>query len=369
MSHEEINLDSLKSIGAYFDLPGAVTTGAPYGNGHINDTYLARAGSLQFVFQRVNHLIFQDVPLLMNNIQRVTDHLRLKIHDLPPRLRQQVLTLVPAKNGDSHVVDPRGDYWRVYEYLEGTETLEQVDTPERARDGARSFAVFQSLLMDFPSPSLHETIPDFHHTPRRLEQLKQATDEDARGRLKSVLNELDFVLEREGLAEVLVNEITAGNLPIRITHNDTKINNIRFDCGSGKGNAVIDLDTVMPGLIHYDFGDMIRTCCFEGEEDGGDIHSIRLRQDVLTALIQGFLEGAGSFLTPAEMAYLPVAGRLICLEIGIRFLTDYLQGDTYFKTSRPDQNLDRARVQFQRVKLLEKEDDTIRDHSFPVRTE
>lgn len=361
MYPEETIVEQLQSIGSYFDLPGGVATGMPYGNGHINDTYLVEAGPLRFVFQRVNHLIFQDVPKLMENIQRVTDHLRLKIRDLPPRLRQQVLTLVPARGGGSHGVDPHGNFWRVYEYLEGTETLELVDTPERARNGARSFAVFQGLLMDLPAPSLHETIPDFHHTPRRLEQLKQATDGAAGGRLEKVGKELDFVFEREGLTGVLVNEITAGNLPIRVTHNDTKINNIRFDRGSGKGNAVIDLDTVMPGLIHYDFGDMIRTCCFEGEEDGLDIQSIRLRRDVLSAVIQGFLEGAGSFLTPIETDYLPVAGKLICLEIGIRFLTDYLQGDTYFKTSRPDQNLDRARVQFQRVKLLESQDDTIKN--------
>lgn len=354
-------IDQLKSIGTAFDLPGSVTNGAPYGNGHINDTYRVEAGHCQFIFQRVNHHIFQDVPQLMTNIQRVTDHLRLKVPTLPRHLCQQVLTLIPTREGTCYFVDPQHNYWRVYEFLKNTETLELVDTPDRAGEGARAFATFQAMLMDMPASDLHETIPDFHHTPKRLENLKEAASEDTHARLANLQEDLDFVLQREALTATLTNQMKTGRLPVRITHNDTKINNIRFDCGSGKGHAVIDLDTVMPGLVHYDFGDLIRTCCFEGEEDASDIASVRLRPDVLAAVIKGFIKGGISFLTREEVASLSVAGKLICLEIGIRFLTDYLQGDTYFKTSRPKHNLDRARIQFQRVKVLEKEDAGIQE--------
>lgn len=353
-------IDQLKSVGNAFELPGRVDIAAPYGNGHINDTYRVEAGHCQFIFQRVNHHIFQDVPQLMTNIQRVTDHLRLKVGELPPPLRQQVLTLILTKSGHPFFVDDQGNYWRVYEFLENTETLELVDTPERARDGARAFALFQGMLMDFPSPVLHEVIPDFHYTPKRLESLKRAIAEDSSGRLKNAPGEVAFALEREALTQSLTDKIAGGQLPVRITHNDTKINNIRFDLGTGKGHAVIDLDTVMPGLIHYDFGDLIRTCCFEGEEDALDRRSVRLRPDILRAVVLGFLEGGSRFFTANEIDSLPVAGKLICLETGIRFLTDYLQGDTYFKTARPNQNLDRARIQFQRVKLLEAEHHSIK---------
>lgn len=356
--HCEVTQAEISEIGSRFELPGPVKDGAPYGNGHINDTFLVNAGSpggeARFIFQRINHEIFRDVASLMENIRRVTEHVRRKLAAAAcPDPSRQALTLIRAKDGSCFFRAAGGDCWRVYEFLEGTETIEVVESCRQAREAARAFAGFQEMLMDLPPPALHETIPDFHHTPKRLAALGRAVRRDVCGRAGEVAKELGMIDARRELCGVLVDRLEAGGLPLRTTHNDTKINNIRFDLRTGRGGAVIDLDTVMPGLVHYDFGDMVRTCCFTGTEDDPDLSRATLRLDIHAAVVAGFLEGGRGFLTPAEIACLPFAGPLICLEIGIRFLTDYLEGDVYFKTSRPGHNLERARVQLRRVELLE----------------
>jgi hypothetical protein len=345
----------LFDVSREFCLGGVVRSAMPYGNGHINDTFLAETETegRRYVFQRINDSIFQDVPRLMENIRRVCEHVTIAASRLPADIRQQPMVLMPAKSGGTFARDARGGYWRVYEYLEGTETIEQVEDVAHARESAKAFGVFLDMLRDLPGPRLHETIPHFHDTPKRIRDLEVAVDRDVAGRLSEVEAEVAFVRDHAEIADALTRRLKTGELPERITHNDTKINNIRFDCTTGKGAAVIDLDTVMPGLVHYDFGDMIRTTCFVGSEDERDLSTVRLRAEYVEAVYEGFLEGASGFLTDAEKSCLDLAGTIICLEIGVRFLTDYLEGDVYFKTHRPRQNLERARVQFRRVELLE----------------
>ncbi len=347
---------SLLQVSNEFRIDGMIQTATPYGNGHINDTFLVQTDAPtapRYVFQRINHSIFQDIPRLMNNIRRVCEHVESRAPQLPAAIRQRPLTLIPLKTGGTSARDENGCQWRAYEYLEGTETIEQVEDVEHARESAKAFGVFLDMLRDLPGPRLHETIPRFHDTPHRIRDLEAAASKDSENRALEVEGELAFVRERMPMADALTRRLAADELPERITHNDTKINNIRFNCTTGRGAAVIDLDTVMPGLVHYDFGDMIRTTAFAGPEDERDLSRVRLRPEYMDAVWNGFLEGTARFLTEAERRCLDLAGPIICLEIGTRFLTDHLQGDVYFKTHRPHHNLDRARVQFRRVELLE----------------
>ena len=354
-------MQRLIEIAEDFRLDGAIRSAVPYGNGHINDTFLAETGAdgRRYVFQRINGSIFRDVPRLMENIRRVCEHVQVAALRLPADIRQRPMVLIPAKHGGTFVKDVEGNCWRVYEYLEGTETIEQVEDVAHARESAKAFGVFLDMLRDLPGARLHETIPHFHDTPKRIQNLEAAVEQDVAGRLSEIGDELQFVRDHMEMADALTGRLARGELPERITHNDTKINNIRFDCATEKGAVVIDLDTVMPGLVHYDFGDMIRTTAFSGAEDDPDLSAVRLRSEYMAAIYEGFIEGTSGFLTVAEKECLGLSGPIICLEIGVRFLTDYLNGDVYFKTHRPGQNLDRARVQLRRVELLIEADSRI----------
>jgi len=342
-----------------FAIQGEFTGATPYGSGHINDSYCAvfqRNGtSSRFILQRINHHVFKDPVTLMENIARVTTHLGAQVWDRPDRSRR-VLTLIPTVTGDVLHLDAKGDYWRAYLFIDRATTYDSVESAEQAFQAAKAFGEFQRLLADLPAPRLHDTIPDFHHTPKRFAALERAISEDAFGRVSSAQPEIEFALARKSLTNVLIDS----GLPERVTHNDTKINNVLLDDGTGEGTCVIDLDTVMPGLAAYDFGDMVRTATCPAPEDEQDLAKVYMQFPLFEALARGYLSSAGGFLTPEEKESLAIAGKLITFEIAVRFLTDYLQGDTYFKIHRQGHNLERCRSQFKLLQSLEQQQDQIR---------
>jgi aminoglycoside phosphotransferase (APT) family kinase protein len=340
----------------HFQISGDYVGATPYGSGHINDSYCAvflEAGvTVRYLLQRINHGIFKNPEALMENIQRVTEHLAAQMADEPDRERR-VLTLIPARNGLAWHVDADGNYWRAFRFIENAHTYDAVETTEQAFQAARAFGDFQKLLASLPAPRLHDTIPDFHNTPKRFTALVEAITADAAGRSALAKPEIDFALKHQHLASLLLD----ANLPERVTHNDTKFNNVMLDDATGEGICVIDLDTVMPGLALYDFGDMVRTTTSPAMEDERDLSKVNLQFPMFEALLRGYLSSAGEFLTKAEKQYLVFSGKLITFEIGIRFLTDYLAGDTYFKVHRDSQNLDRCRTQFKLVESIEQQEE------------
>jgi hypothetical protein len=347
----------VRAVARQFQLYGEFLHAQPYGAGHINDTYCAvfdQGGApLRYICQRINHKIFQRPVLLMENIQRVTAHLGGKLKLAGRRdLSRAVLTLIPARDGRAWHQDPEGNYWRVYIFIEKALAYDAVETPAQAFAAARAFGHFQKLLADLPAPRLHDTIPDFHHTPARMARLEEAVAADPMNRAKLAAPEIHFALRHKPLAGVLL----AAGLPERVTHNDTKFNNVMLDQATGEGLCVIDLDTVMPGLALYDFGDMVRTTTSPAKEDETDLSKVEMQWPMFEALLQGYLASAADFLTPGEWRHLAFSGKLITFEIGLRFLTDFLEGDTYFKVHRPGHNLDRCRTQFKLVESIERQE-------------
>lgn len=335
-----------------FDIRGKFAGATPYGSGHINDSYCAifeqRGASTRYLLQRINHHIFKNPVALMENIERVTAHLAARVADHPDRNRR-ALTLIPTRAGGVLHVDADGNYWRAYQFIGNATTYNSVQSPEQAFQAAKAFGEFQRMLADLPAPRLHDTIPDFHHTPKRFAALEEAIAADVAGRATRASQEIDFAQARKSLTARLVE----AGLPERVTHNDTKINNVLLDDATGEGTCVIDLDTVMPGLAAYDFGDMVRTATSPAPEDERDLNRVNMEFPLFEALARGYLSSAGGFLTSAEKESLAIAGKLITFEIGIRFLTDYLSGDTYFKVHREGHNLDRCRAQFKLLQSIE----------------
>lgn len=353
---------SVAEVFSHFRVFGDFITAEPYGSGHINDTYAVfvnQSGTkVRYIFQRINHRIFQQPDKLMDNIMRVTEHVRSKMGAIPDGSRR-TLTVIPAIDGRPFVIDGEGSYWRAYLFIEDALSHDAVESSKQTFQAARAFGRFQKDVADLSGPRLHEVIPDFHHTPRRYETLEKAIQADVRGRVSSCQPDIEFAMKRKADARLLVDLLRDGSLPERITHNDTKINNVLIDNVTGEGVCVIDLDTVMPGLVHYDFGDMVRTATSTAAEDETDLSKVHVRFDLFEALLRGYLDAANDFLTPLEKELLPFSGKLITLEIGVRFLTDYLQGDVYFKTKRTEHNLDRCRNQFQRVFSIETQYDSM----------
>ena len=331
-----------------FQTKGAALSCEPYGNGHINATYLVKTDEEQYILQRINHHIFQDVPGLMRNVERVTAFLAEK--DPDPR---HSLHLVPAKDGAAYV-EAEGEFYRMYDFVHDSICLDAPETDEDFYQSAVAFGSFQRQLADFPANELSETIPRFHDTPNRYRALRAAIEKDALGRAASCREEIEFALAREADAAVMINLLAAGELPLRVTHNDTKLNNVMLDAKTRKPLCVIDLDTVMPGLAANDFGDSIRFGANTGAEDEKDLKKISLSLARYEAFARGFLEACGKALTPKEIETLPWGAKLMTLECGVRFLTDYLEGDTYFRIHRPEHNLDRTRTQFALVADMEK---------------
>lgn len=318
-----------------------------YGNGHINDTYLATMP--RYILQRINTSIFRNPDELMENIENVTGFLREKLKSAGEDFERGTLQVVPTKEGGRYYRLDEGNVFRVYHFVEGTKTIENSKTPEDLYEAGVGFGRFQKLLADFPVEKLHETIKDFHHTPRRVEALRQAIREDRAGRAGSVQPEIDFALENASWADSVVKGMEEGRIPLRVTHNDTKINNILFDQESGKAVCVIDLDTVMPGSMLYDFGDALRMGGSTAAEDEVDLDKVWFDERAFEAFARGYLSEMREALTEDELALLPLSVKLMTYECGIRFLTDYLNGDTYFKIHREHHNLDRARNQFKLV--------------------
>lgn len=350
----------LKKIGSNFQILGDFVDGKPYGSGHINDTfavsYLQGGAPMRYIFQRINHNIFLNPEELMDNIQRVTQQ-QHKMLDGQEDASRQALTVIPGKDGKPFYKSEQGNYWRAYIFIEKAKTYDIIETPDQAYQAARAFGEFQKLLVDLPGERLHETIVNFHNTPSRFEAFEKALAEDAHNRAQFAKAEIEFAMAHKEMASVLLNLNAEGKIPERITHNDTKLNNVMIDDASGKGICVIDLDTVMPGLALYDFGDLVRTSTSPAAEDEQDLSKVTMQMHMFEALVKGYLSTAADFLTPTEKEYLPFSGKLITFEIGIRFLTDFLSGDVYFKTHRDNHNLDRCRTQFKLVESIEEQEE------------
>jgi aminoglycoside phosphotransferase (APT) family kinase protein len=341
-----------------FPLMGRLREAVPYGSGHINDTFAVtfdQAGTrVRFLLQRVNHNVFTNVPALMDNIRRVTAHANRRVLELGlPDSARRALTLVPALDGLPYHRDAEGGWWRCYLFIEGARTHDIVETPQQAAEAARAFGDFQKMLVDLPGERLHETIPGFHHTRRRFDALRRAINADVRNRAAEAREEIAFALAQEPMVDVLLDLQARGEIPERITHNDSKLNNVMLDDVTHAGVCVIDLDTVMPGLALYDFGDMVRSATNSAAEDERDLSRVQARLPIFAALVDGYLGSAHTFLNAAEVSHLVFGGQLITYEIGIRFLMDFIEGDTYFKTKRPGHNLDRARNQFALLRSLQ----------------
>jgi Ser/Thr protein kinase RdoA (MazF antagonist) len=335
-----------------FEIGGEFRNAERYGNGHIHDTYLVTVDcggtAVRFILQRLNTRVFPRTRELMENVERVTAHLSGLVEPGPDRERR-ALHLIPTREGADWHVDGEGSWWRMYQFVEGARSVEQVQSPAQCFEAGRAFGRFQKELSGMAGPRLHETIPYFHHTPRRFAALEDAIAADVAGRARFAGPEIAFAMARKGM----VSRLLEAGLPERVTHNDTKINNVLLDDVTGEGVCVIDLDTVMPGLAPYDFGDMVRTATNPAAEDERDLDRVFSRFDYFEALVRGYLDSAGGFLTREEKELLAFSGRLITFEIAIRFLTDYLCGDTYFKVHREGHNLDRTRTQFRLVESIE----------------
>ncbi len=347
----------LEAVAGHFTIEGRLIAVEPFGGGHINDsflvTYRQKDRSARFLHQRINDAVFPAPVLVMENIQRVTDHIAQRLKSLGVAdVNRKVLTLVQTNEGSSYCRDSMGSYWRLYWFIESARVCQTVETPEQAEQAGRALGVFQRLLVDLSGPRLHETIPGFHNTPSRFEALERAVQADPQGRAAEARREIECALLNRSLATALLDLYQAGDIPERVVHNDAKISNVLFDRETGEALCIVDLDTVMPGLALYDFGDMVRSMTCPAPEDETDPSRVEVRMPLFAALVRGYLEAATPFLAPMERANLVTAGKLIALEQGVRFLTDFLNGDKYYRTQRPNQNLDRCRTQFKLVESI-----------------
>ena len=319
----------------------------PYGNGHINDTYCVEGP--RYILQRINTSIFRNPEELMENIENVTSFIREKVEKEGLDPDRATLTIIKTVDGKNYYTVDEEHVYRVYKFIEDTKSIESDKTLTDLYHAGVGFGHFQKMLHDFPVEKLYETIPDFHHTPKRVEALKTAIRQDKAGRAASVQEEIAFALEYAKDAGRVIEGMENGTIPVRVTHNDTKINNILFDKVSGEAAAVIDLDTVMQGSMLYDFGDALRMGGSTAAEDETDLDKVTFDVACFEAFAKGYLSEMKNWLTPAELELIPFSVRLLTYECGIRFLTDYLNGDTYFKIHREHHNLDRARNQFKLV--------------------
>ena len=337
----------MKSVLNHFDI---ATEASEYGNGHINRTYLVDP---KYILQKINTDIFKNPTELMENIKGVTEFLKEKIIADGGNPLRETLTIIPTKEGHSYYKTSDGECYRCYEFIRDSLSIETANDPSELYEAAKGFAMFQKRLSDFPADKLHETIKDFHHTPKRYEALLEAIEKDVAGRAKDVKEEIEFALAQKSWIDSVVNGLEDGSSPLRVTHNDTNINNIMFDTATKKSICVIDLDTVMPGSMLYDFGDALRIGAASGAEDEPDLDKIWFKLDYFEAFTKGFAEELKGELTDREVELLALSAKLMTYECGIRFLTDYLNGDTYFRIHREHHNLDRCRTQFKLVKDMD----------------
>lgn len=349
--------DILKEAIGAFSLDGELKECIPFGSGHINDTFrltLSENGSgKRYILQKMNKNIFTKPVELMENISGVTSWLKKKIEEAGGDVERETLNLVSTRDGKPYYVDSLGDYWRVYMFIEDATCFDLVENDNDFYQSAVAFGHFQRLLADYPAETLHETIVNFHNTVDRFQKFKAAVEADSCKRAESVKKEIQFVLDREALAHTLCDMQEQGKLPLRVTHNDTKLNNIMIDDKTGAAICVIDLDTVMPGLSVNDFGDSIRFGASTGAEDEQNLSKVSCDLHLYEVYVKGFIEGCAGALTDLELEMLPMGAILMTFECGMRFLTDYLEGDHYFKIHRDGHNLDRCRTQFKLVSDME----------------
>ena len=349
-----------------FQLDGMVMSAIPYGSGHINDTFLVAlrredGSDGRVLLQRMNSSIFTKPVELMENILNVTSYLREVIIKNGGDPERETLNVINTKDGKPYFVDSEGQYWRCYIFIENARSYDKVETPEDFYQSALAFGNFQRLLANYPAETLHETIVGFHDTKARFEVFKKAIADDVCGRAASVKDEIDFYLAREDVANVFGDMLANGEVPLRVTHNDTKLNNVMLDDATRKGICVIDLDTVMPGLAMNDFGDSIRFGASTAAEDEKDLDKVWCDMDLFDIYAKGFIEGCGGKLTAKEIEMLPMGAKVMTYECGMRFLTDYLQGDTYFKVHREGHNLDRCRTHIKLIQDMEAKWDIMND--------
>ena len=337
---------------------GRLVSKTPYGNGHINDTFLVccqttESTEKRYILQRMNHDIFKNPPQLMENMVHVTEHLRKKILAQGGDPERETLNIMKTESGADWYQDSGKNYWRVFPFIENSMCLQKVENTKDFYDSAVAFGNFQRMLADYPAETLHETIPNFHNTPSRFQDFQKAVQTGDKERAALAQKEITFVLDRAQEASVLTDLLSGGELPLRVTHNDTKLNNILFDADTHTALCIIDLDTVMPGLSLYDFGDSIRFGANTGAEDETDLTKVGLDLSLFEAFTKGYLGGCSGSLTAKEIEMLPMGAKLMTYECGMRFLTDFLTGDHYFKIHRENHNLERARTQFQLVADME----------------
>lgn len=349
----EIDNDSVLSDKIrHFHIEGQYLSAIPFGDGHINDSYcvtFSQNGAAQrYLVQRVNTRIFVNPQVLMQNIARVTNYIAAQLADASDKDRR-VLHFIPTRRGELFHTDEAGGCWRVMRFIENTITLQSVRSPEQAFRVSAAFGSFQEQLASLPGPPLLDTIPHFHDTPKRFVEFEQALERNAAGRAHLAKDEIAFALKRRQI----VGQLVDAGLPTRTIHNDSKSNNVLHDCATGDAICVVDLDTVMPGLAVYDFGDMVRSMTSPAPEDERDPSLVFMRFEIFEGLLRGFLHSTRTFLTNDEKAVLPASGRVVTFENGLRFLADYLNGDIYYKVHRPSQNLDRCRTQFRLVESIE----------------
>ena len=345
----------IRFIVKQFQIGGELAEARPYGSGHINDTYVVicnhNGECVRYILQKINHYVFKDPAGLMENIMRVTEHIHNKLKsEKTSDLSRRVMTVISTKDDRSYYKDSEGNFWRLYTFIENARTFDLPESLDHIYEAARAFGVFEKMLLDLPGPPLHETIAGFHNGPERFRTFKQAVEDDVCNRAEGVKNEIEFLLKNGWIFDVSPQLVESGRIPVRITHNDTKINNVMIDDKSGKGLCVIDLDTVMSGLSLYDFGDIMRTTVTSASEAERDLSKVQVEMSRFEAVVKGYLSAAGEFLNEAERDNLVHGAKMMSLIMGTRFLTDYLLGDRYYKIDFESHNLDRCRTQ---LKLFE----------------
>ena len=360
-----MSITEVKEIIKRFQTEGTYVDATPFGSGHINHTYLVNmkkddGTTVDYVLQRINKNVFKRPDQLMENYVGVTKFIRSKVEAMGGDPMREVINVIPTTDGQNFAIDSEGEYWRLLVYVTDSLSYDKVERPEQFYASAVAFGNFQYMLREYPADTLHETIVNFHNTPDRFRQLMEAIENNAAGRLAEVTREVEFAKARFDFAHTLENAHKEGRLPLRVTHNDTKLNNILFDSNTGAPICVVDLDTIMPGYSVNDFGDSIRFGATTALEDERDLSLVNFDISLYELYVKGFIEGAKGGLTEGELEMLPIGAIMMTYECGIRFLADYLNGDTYFRVHREGHNLDRARNQFKLVSDMESRLDEMR---------
>ncbi len=342
-----------------FLINGEFVSSKSHGNGHINDTFLISTTSEKYILQKINHKIFKNVDNLNKNIIKALEHFNKKQKENPTIKKFIEPGIIFCKNGDNHFKDKEGNFWRLMNFIPGSTSIEVAENPETAFEAAKAFGYFQNKIIDLKPDDFFSTIKDFHNLEMRMKSFYRVLEKNTKNRNQFASEEIKFVKSHEYLNNKLKELLESNQIPIRVTHNDTKINNVLLDKNTMKGISVIDLDTIMPGTILFDFGDMVRTFTSPAEEDEKNLSKVILRLEIFKAMAKGYLSQLKDSLTKTEIDYLVFGGKLMTFMIGLRFLTDFLDGDVYFKTKRENHNLDRCKTQFKLLTEMENIDDVL----------